>query len=361
VSLSASLSLPTEQAGMRLELRPGGGPLPLVVSPTADRSAEGLCRWLEEERDHVAELLLRHGALLLRGFAIPTAAALERVARTIAPDLKNQYLGTSPRNALTEYVFSASELPSYFPIPLHCEMSFVAQPPHHLFFWCQEAPRGPGGETPLCDMRRVYRELDPAVRRRFEERGLRIIRNYTGPGGGKRFDLWQLKRWDEMFETTDRATVEARCRDERFEPFWKPGGGLRLVSQQPAARQHPVTGEPAWFNHANVFHLWAAPAEYRHLAARQRPLAHHLLGLVARIGVGIKRRRLGPLDQAMHVTFGDGSEIADADIEHVLDVEWRNLVAVRWQEGDVVVIDNFAVAHGRMPYRGPRRIAVCWA
>jgi alpha-ketoglutarate-dependent taurine dioxygenase len=366
VKSSAALSmasLPAELAGLRLALLPCGGAVPLVISPTDDPSVEGLCRRLDAERERMAELLLHHGALLLRGFAISTAAAFERVARTIAPDLKNRYLGTSPRNALTEYVFSASELPSYFPIPLHCEMSFVAEPPHRLFFWCEEASRGPGGETPLCDMRRVYRELDPAVRRRFEERGLRIIRNYTGPEarGGKRFDLWRLKRWDEMFQTTDRAAVEALCRDEGFEPTWKPGGELRLVGRQPAVRQHPVSGEPVWFNHANVFHLWSAPAEYRHIAARQRPLAHHLLGLVARIGVGLKRRRLGALDQAMHVTFGDGGEIADDDIEHVLDVLWRNMAAFRWQDGDVVVIDNRAVAHGRLPYRGPRRIAVCWA
>ena len=29
--------------------------------------------------------------------------------------------------------------------------------------------------------------------------------------------------------------------------------------------------------------------------------------------------------------------------------------------GDVVAIDNFAVSHGRLPYRGPRNVAVAWA
>jgi alpha-ketoglutarate-dependent taurine dioxygenase len=30
-------------------------------------------------------------------------------------------------------------------------------------------------------------------------------------------------------------------------------------------------------------------------------------------------------------------------------------VAFRWEPGDVVVVDNLAVAHARCPYRGARR------
>ena len=63
----------------------------------------------------------------------------------------------------------------------------------------------------------------------------------------------------------------------------------------------------------------------------------------------------------MHCTHLDGSPIPDADIEAVLDAVWKHLVVVPWRRGDVVAIDNFAVSHGRLPYRGPREVAVCWA
>jgi hypothetical protein len=48
-------------------------------------------------------------------------------------------------------------------------------------------------------------------------------------------------------------------------------------------------------------------------------------------------------------------------MEHVRDVIWNNMVITPWRRGDVVAIDNHSVAHGRLPYRGPRQVAVCWA
>lgn len=348
-------------AGLRGELSCEGGAPPLCLRPDGDASVAGLARWLGDHAGWVAAALPRFGALLFRGFALDGPGEFERVARAIDPALQKDYLGTSPRDAMTEYVFSASELPPSYPIPQHCEMSFVRAPPRRLFFWCATPPTGPGGETPLADVRRVWRDLDPVVRARFEARGVRNVRNYCGPGGGSRFDLWKLKPWHDMFRTTDRARVEALCRENGFEFEWQPGGRLRLTNVQPAARAHPVTGEVAWFNHAQVFHLSAVPDELRRIAARQRPLRNGALGLVARAMIALKRRTATADEQAMHCTFGDGTEIADADMDRVRDAIWKNMEFVRWQRGDVVAIDNFAVAHGRMPYAGPRKIAVCWA
>jgi hypothetical protein len=239
-------------------------------------------------------------------------------------------------------------------------MSFVANPPRRLFFCCLVEPRKGSGETPLADFRRVLADLDPALVARFEERGLRIVRNYSGPGSGRRFDLWRLKRWDEMFGTTDRGEIEARCRAEGFEPIWTEGDGLRIVSRQAATRTHPVTGERVWHNHSTTFHPTQAAAEYRRIF-RMRPTWRHLaLWRLATVLEGVQRRR-DPDERAMHCTYGDGSEIAPADLEAVRDAVWRHLVTFTWQRGDVLAIDNYAVAHGRLPYRGPRQIAVCWA
>ena len=332
--------------------------LPLLVEPDGDRSATALAGWLAERRDWSKQNLLEHGAILFRGFAIGAAADFERVARAIDDELKNEYLGTSPRDALTDHVFSASELPGHYPIPQHCEMTFTKTPPRRIFFWCDIAPRSPGGETPLVDFRRVLADLDPAVRERFERRGLRIVRNYVGPTHKKR-DLLQLKGWHEMFQTTDREAVSARARAEGFEPSWHDGERLSLISEHEVVRAHPETGERVWFNHAQVFHLSTGPAELGRIF-RKRPAVRTLAWWSLARALTLAKRRLPAEAQALHCTYRDGAEIEIADLEHVRDVIWKNLVVYPWRSGDVVAIDNAAVGHGRLPYRGPRRVAVCW-
>ena len=350
---------------------PSGLPLVVEPAPPADRGEGALLAWIGAHRAYLEERLAIHGALLFRGFAVEGARGFERVARAIEPVLLNEYLGTSPRNALTSHdggdprtpghVFSASELPPYYPIPQHCEMSFVARPPRRLFFSCRLPSSGPGGETPLADFRRVARDLPAPVRARFEERGVRNIRNYAGPGNKGRLDPWKLKRWDEVFATTDRAAVERACRANGFAFTWKPDGGLRLVNDQPAFKPHPVTGEAVWFNHTQVFHLSAVPAEYQRIADRQGQLRYAALAGVAEAAVRLRRRAVPAEDHAMHCTHADGTPIADRDMDAVRAAIWKNMVFFKWRRGDVLVIDNDAVSHGRMPYTGPREVAVAWA
>jgi len=341
------------------------GDLPLFVEPRGDagegRSVAQLTQVLKEHRAWARSALAHHGAILLRGFDVAGAGDFEQVARAIAGELQNEYLGTSPRDAVagSNYVFSASELPDYYPIPQHCEMSFCASPPRYLFFSCLIEPGAGSGETPLCDFRKVWRDLDTAVRERFVAGGIRHVRNYAPPGSTAN-DPMQLKGWDEMFLTTDRAAVERRAREEGFEPSWTEGGGLRLVSTQPVFRDHPETGERAWHNHATTFHVGTAFAEYRRIVAmRPTERNRNLATFAEKLD---ERARTRPSDErAMHTTYADGSEIPDADMEAVRDAVWRHMVVTPWKRGDVVAIDNAIVSHGRLPYEGPRQVVVCWA
>ena len=337
-----------------------GAGLPLCIEPTRPTGKSELMDWVRTQKERLAEAMTRHGAVLLRGFPIDSAEVFEEVLLALGADLKNDYQGTSPRNAVTKYIFNASELPGFYPIPQHCEMSFLRDPPQRLFFCCLVAPQSFGGETPLCDFRAVYRDLDPLVRSRFEQKGVRIVRNYGGPEGSGRLDLWQLKPWHDIFGTTDRAAVEKKCQQIGQEWEWLPSGRLRLINRTDAIRLHPKTGEPVWFNHSQVFHLSSAEGEYRRIAQRLPELRYHLLRLFARLAATYKRWRQSDTEQAMQALYGDGTPIPDADMEAVRDAIWHNLVVTRWRVGDAVLIDNNAVSHGRLPYHGPRRVVVGW-
>jgi alpha-ketoglutarate-dependent taurine dioxygenase len=333
-----------------------GAALPLLIEAAGDPSVSRLVGWLEERAAWVRDRLDRHGALLLRGFAVGDAATFERVARAIAPTLRNDYLGT-PARRLTEFVFPSSELPGGYPIAQHCEMSYLHEPPLLVFFGCLEPPMPDTGETPLADFRLVWRDLDPALRERFERGGIRIVRNFRGPDG--RRSLWELERWDEFFATADPAVVEARCAAEGMIARWTPDGGLCVEITQPVHRDHPRTGERVWYNQFAAHHLASSLWEYPRIFA-MRPTLHHLVfWQVVRLAVALKRRSRARL--AYRCTYADGDEIPDDDMKALLATIAKRTILTPWRRGDVVAIDNRAVSHGRMPSRGTRRIVACLA
>jgi hypothetical protein len=333
-----------------------GKPMTLIRGNGASLTA--LLEWIAAHRPALEAEWVQRGTLRFRGFDVLGPQAFERVAQALEPDLKSDYLGTSPRNARSAYVFSASELPPAYPITQHIEMSFLPSAPRKLFFHCT-VPTTINGETPTVDYRAVLASLDPVVRQQFETRGVRNIRNYNGPASPKGSDLWKLKRWDEMFQSSDRAAVEHKATEQGLTCEWLPEDRLRLTNKQPATRLHPVTGEAVWFNHTQVFHVATAALEYRHILKRQRTLrAAFFTALTASLTAF---KRLTPSEQqGMHTTYGDGGEIPVASVRHLIETIWSHLVIEPWHQRDVLAIDNRSTGHGRLPFTGPREVLVAW-
>ena len=58
--------------------------------------------------------------------------------------------------------------------------------------------------------------------------------------------------------------------------------------------------------------------------------------------------------------YGDGTPISAEDLEHIDEVTMRNLQYVPMEQGDVVLVDNYQVMHGRDVFEGERLHAVTW-
>lgn len=334
--------------------------LPLIIEPNGSgKSKDALLAWMQQNKESLQQKFYKHGAILFRGFDIDTPKDFESIALQTDPRLKNDYYGTSPRNIVkdTTYIYTASELPGYYPIMQHCEMSYVPQPPISLFFYCHVQPDY-GGETPLCNFRKVYAEMDPRIREEFDKKGVLTVRNYSGEGKG---GLFELKKWNEIFHTNDKAEVERQCREQHMEFEWMPNGNLRIVHRTPAAINHPVTGEKVWFNHLQVFHPDAAADEYAYIHQHQHRFKTLLWSLFLKAMVAVKNLTTEPMDQSMNVLFGDGTPVPASYVQHVEELIWKNLVIYPWQKNDVIAIDNFSTSHGRLPYEGKREILVCWS
>lgn len=299
--------------------------LPLLVEPA--QPGAGNFAALHALANHC---LHESGALLLRGFGVLGEQAFQALVRSFGHPLLNYEFGSTPRKAIEQGVYTSTEYPAHQVIPLHNEQSYTLQWPMKIWFHCIQ-PSAEGGETPIADSRRIFQQLDPALRQRFESKRLMYVRNY-----GNGLDL----PWEQAFNSADRAVAEAYCRANQIAFEWKDDGELRTRQVCQASARHPVTQDWVWFNQAHLFHVSNLPAAVR----------ESLLAVVD-----------DPLDLPRNVYYGDGSELEESALAEIRGVLEQCTVRFPWQQGDVLMLDNMLVAHGRASFKGPRQVIVAMA
>jgi alpha-ketoglutarate-dependent taurine dioxygenase len=310
---------------------PGFDDLPLVVEPAsgAQNSVSHLSDLLNERREWIDDTLHDCGGILFRGFKLQDIGEFRDISQAAIPELKPYVEGQSPRTRVADNVYTSTEFPQKYRITLHNELSYTKTPPRRIVFHCHIEPVD-RGETPIVDCRRIYERMNPEIRDRFEQHGVRYTKNMHGDEQGLG------KSWMDHFETSDRDVVESYLNENDIEFEWTEDGSLRTWSVRPAAQPHVKTGQQHWFNQANLWHVTNIDERHRR-------------SLLQRCGID---------NLPTHAYYGDGTPIDEDDLNHVREVMWDNAVIFPWKQGDVLVLDNHLVAHGRMPYTGPRKILV---
>lgn len=64
---------------------------------------------------------------------------------------------------------------------------------------------------------------------------------------------------------------------------------------------------------------------------------------------------LGEQNLPRNVYCGDGSPIDDASLDCIREIYRDTAVAFPWQAGDILMLDNLLVAHGRTAFTGNQR------
>ncbi len=298
---------------------------PYTLTPSDAGTADLVGRLDDLGPDGLASALGEHKALVFRDFAV-SADELDAVLDRLLPNRLPYVHGNSPRTRVQGNVYTSTEYPQELTISMHNELCYAHTWPARLAFYCQIPPAS-GGATPVVDGERWLAALGDDIRSAFAG-GVRYVQNlHDGYGLGK--------SWQETFETDDRDEVEAFLSGSGSEWSWRKDG-LHIEALRPATFRHPVTGTEVWFNQADQWHP----------AGLEDGMAAELYEV------------LGEDELPQFVTFADGSPIPEEFVTRIRDRGLETAVDVDWREGDLLLIDNMAVAHGRRPFTGSRRVLV---
>lgn len=273
--------------------------LPLPVIPGGDAPLA------EANLAAVRGQLEREGALLLRGFAttLDDFSALGEALCTTAVFNESPNREVLGKDAAVQSVDLGAD-----PFPLHPELAREPWRPDLAMFACLGAP-GIGGQTNICDGVALAENLPDELRRAFE--GKRLV--YIRPASPA-----LLEYWLGTAEPADAllAAPPAAC------PYWfrRVQGRILRGFTRPVLEPTLFHGRPAFAN----FVLFAR--DYLRMS---------------------------------HIPLLEDRPFPDDMVDAVRGVARRLTYSHRWQQGDVLLLDNSRFMHGRKAIAdaGERRIA----
>ena len=287
-------------------------------------SIESAHAWASSKRSELIDQARVHGAVLFRGLPVTEPEHFD--AFLSAFDLANFPYEDSLSNAVrvnfTPRVFSANEAPSDVRIYLHHEMAQTPIYPEKLFFCCLQAAES-GGATPICRsdwlVDRIREEL-PEFYSDCKSKGLRysnVMPNDDDPDSG------MGRSWRSTLRSDTVEAAEERLRSMAYDWTWLEGDCLRATTPVLPAIKTLPDGRETFFNQL----------------------------IAAFCGWSDERN-----DPSNAITFGDGTRLPRDTVLRVGELAEEVTYDLAWQDGDIAMVDNQVVMHGRRTFTGKRRV-----
>ncbi len=256
----------------------------------------------------LVDLLAAAGFLILRGFAIDIATfavTVKRLSSMVVADPAREFFGEVAQKVDA----------GLHEVGLHLENGNSPFRPDLNWFYCQRAART-GSQTTVCDGYRVYDGLSVAARRAFTDREICYARTVAEPAW-RALAVHLLGGVKSSAEVTLDDLMRFAPEPERTTVRDNGDGSVFYAHREPAVRLPTLFDtRPAWAN--SIF----GPS-YNYEAPR--------------------------------ITFADGSAIPESLLAEVRAVAAAVTEDVDWCDGDVVLIDNSRVMHGRREILDPAR------
>lgn len=278
---------------------------------------------LELPVDDVVALFKKSGFLAFTGFNADMAT-FEKFSNQFSSDYMDHTGGGSLRQVINKegdgtilsvsYNYNPDEgrfgeaEQKTFGLPLHADRSYADSQPPLMWFHCM-VPAKNDGQTTIADGVKLYQALSERSKQVFESDQVDYIRTY--PDGE-----WQL--WAD---TQNLEDVKAYCKANGINLTITAENGVRTHSLRWAAVTPRWTDQKAFVNSIPIV-MWQ-----EHDLKIQRSI----------------------------VRMADGSPIPSDVVEDMWKVCDEHTHNIPWHAGDLVMIDNTRMMHGRRPFTGRER------
>lgn len=292
---------------------------------------QGVIAWLANNADQIKTQLANVGAVLFRGFPVVTAEDFDAFSAAFGYEdfTYAESLSNAVRINFTPRVFTANEAPPDVEIFLHHEMAQTPISPEKLFFCCLSAAEK-GGATPLCRSDLLYAEfkkVHPIWAEQFRSLGLKYklsmpLEEDLSSGQGR--------SWRSTLNVISTAEAEEKLRSLGYSWQWEEDESLTTTTPVlPAVKQLP-DGSESFYNQV--------------------------------IAVSMGWEKIGG-SSGKTLSFGNDEVIPEESLSTLVELAKHYTVPLDWQDGDVALVDNHRVMHGRYPFSGNRKrsVVVCLA
>ena len=280
--------------------------------------------WIVKNKVKIEDELKIHGAILFRDMGVNDDQSFDCFIRAFDwPSFTyEESLSNAVRRNRTELVFTANEAPPDVSIFLHHEMAQTPIYTSKLFFYCELASQS-GGYTPICRsdflLEHLKREI-PNFVHACEDKGVRY--SQTMPSDND-LESGQGRSWGSTLSANSPDEAETKLRKLNYEWQWRGDGSLSVITPRLPAIRILDDGRKVFFNQ-----------------------------LIAAFRGWQDARNVGEKS----ICYGDNSPISNEDMEVVIRLSDLLTFDVPWQNGDIVLVDNFMTMHGRRPFEGQRRV-----
>lgn len=321
--------------------------IPMILAPTMP-----LLHVLQQYHGELMQQLNQHGAILFRGFGCTTA---EHFSEAITLCNLGNRCSTQDykisRTHLPNELYTSSDLPANMVLPLHHEKPRSKTPPHHIYFCCITPPQQHGG-TMLADAAAVWMDMPKTIQDKISEHGILYQQFFHGNTLKQRIlkkmlDQNNVSQWSDYFATKDKTQIEARLSKDEVRWHWlNQNNDLLVLNNLPGVTEHPVSKQKLWFNCAGYLNYYTnlLYKDLKHLSMSKYLTTRYLIA-----------KDMLPL--VCH--YGNGEPFSEEEIEEINRVLHIHTHILNWQEGDFMVVDNYAFMHGKQAHQGKRLLYSC--